>query len=133
CMNCHTEGNPQNDKNRKEYGDRVAWIKKAGPTATMEYLIASKLINPAAPEKSLLLRKPLGEVKHEGGIKFAVGDQGHKAFRRWVEDVAAIKADRYKTAADLPPAAKGPLAFGTELWLKLANTPADWADKLVQV
>ena len=133
CMNCHTEGTPQNDKHRKEYGDRVAWVKKAGPKATMDYLIASKLIDPADPDKSLLLQKPLGKLKHEGGIKFALGDQGHKAFRRWIEDVAAIKADRYATTADLPKPANGPLQFGTEAWLKLDNTPPGWGDKLLQV
>src|SRR5262245_24742961 len=133
CMTCHTEGTPQNDKFRKEHGDRVAWVKKAGPKATMDYLIASKLIDPTDPEKSLLLQKPLGKVKHEGGIKFAVGDQGHKAFRKWVEDVAAIKAGRYATAADLPTPTSGPLQFGSEAWLKLENTPSAWGDKLLQV
>ena len=133
CMNCHTEGTPQNDKNRKEYGDRVAWVKKAGPAATMEYLISSKLIDAADPEKSLLLQKPLGKVKHEGGIKFVVGDQGYKAFREWIDDVAAIRAGKYKTAADLPRPLINMLAFGTEAWLKLSDTPADWGDKLLQV
>jgi hypothetical protein len=133
CMNCHTEGTPQNDKLVKEHGARVAWVKKAGPQATMDYLLASKLIDPADPEKSLLLRKPLGLVKHEGGVKFAPGDQGHKAFRQWVDDVAAIKAGKYTAAADLPAAKPGPLRFGTEAWLKLENTPPAWGDKLIQV
>jgi hypothetical protein len=133
CMNCHTEGTPQNDKARKEHGDRVAWVKKAGPKATMDYLLSSRLIDPAAPEKSLLLLKPLGAVKHEGGIKFAPGDQGHKAFRQWIEDVAAIKTGKYTKATDLPAAKPGPLQFGTEAWLKLENTPPAWGDKLLQV
>jgi hypothetical protein len=132
CMNCHTQGTPQNDKFVKEHGERVAWLKKT-PQATMDYLVTSQLINPADPEKSLLLRKPLGLVKHEGGVKFAPGDQGHKAFRRWVEDVAAIKAGKYKAAADLPAPVKAPLQFGTEAWLKLENTPPAWGDKLIQV
>ena len=132
-MNCHTEGTPQNDKNRKEYGDRVAWVKKAGAKATMDFLIASKLIDLKNPDKSLLLQKPLNTVKHEGGIKFAVGDQGHKAFRQWIEDVAAIRTGKYTTAADLPNPDSGPLKFGTEAWLKLDNTPPAWGDKLLQV
>lgn len=133
CMSCHTEGTPQNDKHVKEYGAKVAWVKKAGAKATMDYLIASKLIDSADPEKSLLLLKPLGKVKHEGGIKFAMGDQGHKAFREWIEDVAAIKSGKYTKAADLPKPSEGPLQFGTEAWLKLTDTPPAWADKLVQV
>jgi hypothetical protein len=132
CMNCHTEGTPQNDKLRKEHGERVAWVKKAGAQATMEYLLSSKLIDPADPEKSLLLQKPLGTVKHEGGIKFAPGDQGHKAFREWVDDVAAVRTGKYRKAADLPTVTAGPMKFGTEAWLKLENTPPAWGDKLLQ-
>src|SRR5205085_11646106 len=83
CMNCHTEGTPQNDKLVKEHGERVAWFKKGSPVATMDHLLGSKLIDLEKPEKSLLLTKPLGEVKHGGGIKFVVGDQGYRAFRAW--------------------------------------------------
>ena len=133
CMNCHTEGTPQNDKLRKEHGDRVAWFKKEGAAATMEYLLASKLIDTANPEKSLLLTKPLNEVKHGGGIKFAVGDQGYKAMRAWLEDVAAIKAGKYAKAEDLPAEKTGPKQFGSELWFKIANTPDAWGDRLLQV
>jgi hypothetical protein len=133
CMNCHTEGTPQNEKNVKEYGPKVAWVKRGGARETMDYLLASKLIDAKHPEKSLLLQKPLGAVKHEGGVKFAPGDQGYKAFRQWIEDVAALKTGKYARAADLPPADKGPLRFGTEAWLKLSDTPAAWGDKLLQV
>ena len=132
CMNCHTEGTPQNDKYRKEFGDRVAWVKKAGPTATLEYLIAPKLIDTAKPEQSLLLRKPLGE-KHEGGLKFVVGDDAYKGFRTWIEDVAAIRTDKYAAAKDLPAPGNVPEKFGTDIWLKLTNTPAEWADKFLLV
>ncbi len=132
CMNCHTEGTPQNDKLLEEYGDRVAWVKKDGAAATLEYLIASKLIDPVKPENSLLLRKPLGE-KHEGGTKFAVGDDAYKGFRAWVEDVAAIRAGKYAAEKDLPPADAGPERFGTDVWLKLTDCPPAWGDKLIQV
>ena len=133
CMNCHSEGSPQNDKLVKEHGQRVAWFKKAGPEATMEYLLASKLIDIENPEKSLLLQKPLNAVKHEGGIKFVVGDQGYKAFRAWIDDVVAIKTGKYAKATDLPALESGPKKFGTELWLKLNRTPDAWGDKLLQV
>ncbi len=133
CMNCHTEGTPQNDKLVKENGARVAWFKKGGPEATMEYLLAGKLIDVDNPEKSLLLTKPLGEVKHGGGIKIAVGDQGYKQIRAWVEDVAAMKKGKYAKAGDLPTADTGPKQFGTEAWFRLNNTPAAWNGKLLQV
>ena len=132
CMNCHTEGTPQNDKLRKEHGDAVAWFKKDGPAATLDYLLGSKLINVNDPEKSLLLTKPLGTVKHGGGIKFVPGDQGYKAMRAWIDDVVAIKKGKYAAAADLPPKSEVK-SFGTEIWFKLQNTPDAWGDKLLQV
>jgi hypothetical protein len=131
CMNCHTEGTPQCDKLVKEHGDRVAWFKKGGPEATMAYLLRSNLIDTANPENSLLLRKPLGAVKHGGGIKFVKGDQGYRAFRGWIEDAGAIRTGKYAKKDDLPPDA-GPRQFGSEAWLKIANTPPEWGDKLLQ-
>ncbi len=133
CMNCHTEGTPQNDKLVKEHGERVAWFRKGGPEATLDYLLASKLIDLDNPEKSLLLTKPLGEVKHGGGIKVVTGDQGYKAIRAFVEDVAAIKAGKYAKVADLPAKDSGPKQFGTEAWLKIEKTPDAWGDKLLTV
>ncbi len=132
CMNCHTERTPQNDKHRKEYGDRVAWVKAGGAGATMDYLVASKLIDVDKPENSPLLRKPLGE-KHEGGIKFAVGDDAYKGFRSWIEDVAAMRKGKYSAAKDLPLAEAGPERFGTDIWLKLTDCPPAWGDRLLQV
>lgn len=131
CMNCHTEGTPQNDKHRAEHGDRVAWVKRDGAAATLHHLITSGLIDTANPAQSLLLRKPLGE-QHAGGRKFVVGDDAYKGFRTWIEDVAAIRGDRYATAADLPPAETGPERFGTDLWLKLTDCPPAWGDTFLQ-
>jgi len=132
CMNCHTEGTPQSDKLRKEHGDRVSWVKKAGAAATMDYLMATKLIDIENPEKSLLLTKPLGE-KHGGGIKFVVGDDAYKGFRTWIEDVAAIRKNKYLTAKDLPPANDSqPLRFGSDIWLKITDCPPEWHGKLLQ-
>jgi hypothetical protein len=133
CMNCHTEGTPQNNKLRQEHGDRVTWVKKAGPEATMEYLLASELIDGKSPEKSLLLLKPLNEVKHGGGKKFQPGDQAYRAYRSWLADVAAIRGDRYAKAADLPPQPTDPLGFATDIWIKLIDTPPAWGDRLLQV
>jgi hypothetical protein len=133
CMSCHTEGHPENRKLVEKHGERVAWVKAAGPEATLAYLRASKLIDVDKPEQSLLLLKPLGEVKHGGGKKFLPGDQGYKAFRAFVEDYARIVKDQYPDAASLPAAGAEPARFGTDIWLKLAETPAAWGDKLLQV
>jgi len=133
CMGCHTEGTPQNKKNVAEYGERVAWMKAAGPEATLAYLRRSKLLDADKPERSLLLRKPLNEVKHGGGLKFQPGDQGYKAFRAFLDDYARVVKDDYPDAASLPKDGDEPARFGTDCWLKLTDTPDAWADRLLQV
>ncbi|MCE9529732.1 MAG: hypothetical protein K8T89_01115 [Planctomycetes bacterium] len=132
CMNCHNEGTPQNQKLVAEFGERVAWFRKAGPEATLDYLRSSKLIDLKNPEKSLLLLKPLNIEKHKGGVKFEVGDQGYKAYRTFLEDYARIMADEYKTAAGLP-AMSSFATFGTDRWIKLTKTPDAWGDKFLTV
>jgi len=101
----------------------VAWIKADGPEATLNYLRTTKLIDVDDPEKSLLLQKPLAAVKHGGGKKFVLGDQGYTAFRDFIEDYAKTVRDRYAKTEDLPKD-DGPERFGTDAWLKLTNTPA---------
>jgi hypothetical protein len=133
CMGCHTEGTAESNKHVKEHGERVAWFKAAGPEATLDYLRTSKLIDTDAPEKSLLLRKPLNEVKHGGGVKFVKGDQGYRAFRTFLEDYARILKDGYPDAKSLPKAKAMPDQFGTDIWVKLTDTPPGWGDKLLQV
>jgi Protein of unknown function (DUF1553)/Protein of unknown function (DUF1549) len=39
---------------------------------------------PAAPERSLLLMKPTGEMPHGGGRKLTKGDAHYEALRRWI-------------------------------------------------
>ena len=132
CMNCHTDGHPESIKLQKEHGDRVNWFKKT-PSETMDYILAkTKMIDLENPEKSLLLLKPLNEVKHGGGKKFLVGDLGYQSFRNWIEDYARIKGGKYKTAADLPKQSNNQSQFGTELWFKITNTPEAWGDKLLR-
>ena len=52
----------------------------------MDYILTkTKLIDLDNPEKSLLLLKPLNEVKHGGGKKFIIGDLGYQSFRNWIK------------------------------------------------
>lgn len=132
CMSCHTEGTPENAKYVKEHGPRVTWIKAGGAAATMDYLMASKLIDRKAPEKSLLLTKPMGLVEHKGGKKILPGDQGYKAFRAWLDDYTKVVGDQYAKATDLPKA-NNIEQFSSDIWLKMQNTPPAWGDKLLQV
>lgn len=132
CMGCHTEGSVENRKHVEKFGQRVAWMKATGPQATLDYLRGSKLIDVKNPERSLLLLKPLNVVKHGGGQKFILGDQGYKAFRTFLEDYARTVTDQYPDAGSLP-ARDGVERFGTDLWIKLTNTPPTWGDRLLQV
>lgn len=133
CMGCHSEGSAENRKHVAEHGERVAWFKSGGPMATLTYLRKSGLINVDDPARSLLLRKPLNEVKHGGGQKIDVGDQGYKAIRAFVDDFARLVKGGYADAAALPKADDGPRRFGSDIWLKLERVPPEWGDKLLQV
>jgi len=133
CTGCHAAEGAENAKLVKENGEEMTWIRREGPEATMKYLLSSKLILPKAPDKSLLLLKPLNVVKHGGGQKMLTGDLTYKAFRSWIEDYAKVIGDSYAKASDLPKETAAPAAFGSEIWLKLTNTPASWGDRLLQV
>jgi hypothetical protein len=134
CSGCHLPGSSQNAKLAAKHGEEVVnWMQSDGAEATMRYLIEFDLINPQQPERSLVLRKPLGEVEHGGGKKMVRGDLGYKAWRSWIDDYAKTVKDRYTSAADLPPRGNPPAAFPSEIWLKLTNTPSDWGDRLLQV
>jgi hypothetical protein len=41
-------------------------------------------INPVEPDKSLLLLKPTGRVKHEGGVRFGRDSWQYQVFRQWI-------------------------------------------------
>ena len=41
-------------------------------------------VSPAAPEQSLLLRKPLGLAPHEGGKLFDAGSRAHRVLLDWI-------------------------------------------------
>ncbi|HEU5117919.1 MAG TPA: DUF1549 domain-containing protein, partial [Isosphaeraceae bacterium] len=45
-------------------------------------------INPLAADTSLLLRKPLGEIPHEGGLRLSRGTKSHEFLRDWIAEGA---------------------------------------------
>lgn len=132
CSGCHSPKGSNNAKLVAEHGEQVAWLKDTAE-ATMRYLVATENINLKQPERSRLLLKPLNEIKHGGGQKMLAGDLTYKAFRAWLDDYARTVTDRYASAADLPSRKLAPAMFGTEIWLKLNNTPPEWNDRLLQV
>lgn len=132
CSGCHSSTGKENAKLVAEHGEQVAWLKDT-PEATMRYLITTENINLKQPERSRLLLKPLNEIKHGGGQKMLAGDMTYKAFRAWLDDYARTVSDRYASAAELPGPKPASAMFGTDIWLKLNNTPPQWADRLLQV
>jgi hypothetical protein len=131
CMHCHMPGEKDYAKKAEEYGDKMGWLRPEGAEATMNYLISKKLVDPKQPAKSMLLLKPLNEVKHGGGQKMRRGDAGYMAFRTWMEDYGNVVADKFAKAADLPK--EDGQKVGTEIWLRITNPPAAWKDSMVQL
>lgn len=56
----------------------------------------SRRVMPAAPERSMLLRKPAGQMPHGGGKKFDAGSAPYELLRAW------IQAGAPRTPADAP-------------------------------
>ncbi len=52
--------------------------------ATLSREIAGRRINTLSAETSLLLRKPLGQVPHEGGLRLAKGSKSYEFLRDWI-------------------------------------------------
>jgi hypothetical protein len=62
-------------------------------------------INPMAPETSLILRKPLGEVPHEGGLRLTRHTKTYEFLHDWIkegakDDPAATQAVRLEIAPE---------------------------------
>jgi hypothetical protein len=132
CLGCHSAKGSENAKLVAENGDQVSWMRDS-PGETMRYLLETENINIKQPDRSRLLLKPLNEIKHGGGQKMLPGDMTYKAFRTFLDDYARTINDGYASANELPKSTTGPMTFGTEIWVKLTNTPADWAEKLLQI
>ncbi len=132
CSGCHSPKGSENAKLVAEHGEQVSWMRDTA-NATMRYLLDSENINIKQAERSRLLLKPLNEIKHGGGQKMLAGDLTYKAFRAWLDDYALTVSDRYASAAQLPHPKTGPSVFGSEIWVKIINTPPDWADRLLQI
>lgn len=130
CAACHSPD--RNQKQVKEHGEQVSWIKLRDPRGTLDYMLDAGLIDPDKPENSLILMKPLLQVKHGGGQKMVVGDRTYKQFRRFIDDYAAMKHGQYKSADQLP-APNAEVAVTTEIWLKVENVPAEFDKQLMQV
>lgn len=61
--------------------------------------LTARRINPAAPEDSMMLRKPLGSTPHEGGTLMTKGDPYHAVLRRWIADGSKLDLDTPRVAS----------------------------------
>lgn len=130
CAACHSPD--RNQKQVEKHGEQVSWITLRDPEATMRHLIEAALIDPGFPEESLLLTKPTLQVEHGGGRKMVVGDRTYKQFRRFIDDYAAVVADKYTSAEQLPRPSDE-ISVTSEIWLKLTDVPAEFDKRLLQV
>src|SRR5436305_7303266 len=78
---CHGKARGQNGFQLSLLGfdrdfDHAALVKEA----------RGRRVFPAAPEKSLLLLKPTGQVAHGGGKRLDLHDAGYETLRRWIAD-----------------------------------------------
>ncbi|MCA9138030.1 MAG: DUF1549 domain-containing protein, partial [Planctomycetales bacterium] len=60
--------------------------------------LAARRINRAAPEQSLMLRKPLGLTPHQGGALMVDGDPYHAILRRWIADGSQLNLESARVA-----------------------------------
>lgn len=130
CAACHSP--LLNQKQVKEHGERVSWMKPNDPAATLKHLVEAGLIDTDEPTQSLILQKPTMQVKHGGGIKMVIGDRTYKQFRTFLEDYAAMSAGKYKTAKELPKS-EAEVSRVSEVWFKLTDLPPAFDKQLLQV
>jgi hypothetical protein len=129
CAACHSPD--QNQKQVKEHGEQVSWIKLRDPQATLNHMVDAGIINPEQSLESLLLMKPTMQVEHGGGQKMVVGDRTYKQFRRFIDDYAKVVNAKYE-AADALPKQSVEVSLVTDIWLKLTEVPESYDQMLLQ-
>jgi hypothetical protein len=130
CAACHSPD--RNQEQVKKHGEHISWIQLRDPQATLDHLREHELINVNEPEKSLILLKPLNQVKHGGGQKMLLGDRTYKQFRAFLDDYAASLAGKYQSSAELPQA-RAEASQVTDIWFKLEGVPKEYDKLLLQV
>jgi hypothetical protein len=65
--------------------------------------LEGRRVNLAQPEKSLVLRKPSGKLKHEGGVKLGASGEGHQILLDWIKAGAPRAARRTLVKLEVTP------------------------------
>ena len=130
CEHCHSPDKIQ--KQVKEHGEKVSWMKVNDPRGTLDKLLEQKLIDLENPEKSQILTKPTLLVEHKGGRKMLLGDRSYIQFFRFAKDLAATTGGEYQTVEDLP---KPPEEFSvnSDHVLRITGVPTRYFKKFVRV
>lgn len=58
--------------------------------------LSARRLNPAAPDSSLMLLKPLGKVPHVGGTLFSKDSSYYHTLRKWIEQGAGLNLESRK-------------------------------------
>jgi len=82
--------------------------------STLSREVGGRRINPIATETSLILRKPLGQVPHEGGLRLSRASKTYEFLHDWI-----------KEGANDDPAAPAALGLGMLPESRVLNTPAE--------
>ena len=129
CAACHSPD--RNNKQVKEHGEQVSWIKLSDPEATLNYMVEAGIIDSDDPLESMLLTKPALQVEHGGGQKIVVGDRTYKQFRKFIDDYASVVNAKYTT--DTLPEKSDEVSLVTDIWFKITDVPAQYDKMLMQV
>ncbi len=130
CAACHAPD--QNQKQVKEHGQQVSWIKLNDPQGTLDHMVDAGIINSDDPLESMLLTKPTMQLEHGGGQKMVIGDRTYKQFRRFIDDYASVVNGKYSATDDLPEDSDE-VSLVTDIWFKLTDVPAKYDQMLLQV
>jgi hypothetical protein len=86
CFPCHFDTETKADKRAPRFLSAVGNCQ-TGSAVSLKRMLELGLIDPSAPEQSLLLRKPLDlpENRHGGGAKFTTKDPAYQGFLRFAE------------------------------------------------
>ena len=87
---------------------------------------ASRRVNVASPDDSLMLLKPTGAVPHVGGALMQPGEPYYETLRRWIADGALLKTDGPRVAKiELSPANPIIQQIGLKQQIRVLATYAD--------
>jgi len=90
----------------------------------------SRRVMPAAPEESLLLRKPTQEIDHEGGKRFEKNSAFYKVIRNWIAQGApySVPGESELSSIVVTPA-KGLYKKGEKIRLKVTARYSDESER----